>query len=59
MIGIELNAPAPDLVQKGRDLGILINVTAANTIRLLPTFILTDAEADELVSKVVQLVNEF
>jgi acetylornithine aminotransferase len=59
MIGIELNAAAPDLVQKGRDLGILINVTAVSTIRLLPTFILTDAEADELVSKVVQLVNEF
>lgn len=59
MIGIELNAPCPDLVQKGRDLGILINVTAVNTIRLLPTFILTDAEADELVTKVVQLVKQF
>ena len=59
MIGIELNAPCPELVQKGRDLGILINVTAVNTIRLLPTFILTEAEADELVNKVVQLVNEF
>jgi acetylornithine/N-succinyldiaminopimelate aminotransferase len=59
MIGIELNAPCPDLVQKGRDLGILINVTAVNTIRLLPTLILTDAEADELVTKVVQLVTQF
>lgn len=59
MIGIELNAPCPDLVQKGRDIGVLINVTATNTIRLLPTLILTDAEADELVTKVVQLVNEF
>lgn len=59
MIGIELNAPCGDLVQKGRELGILINVTATNTIRLLPTFILTDAEADELVAKVVQLVKEF
>ena len=59
MIGIELNAPCGDLVAKGRELGILINVTAMNTIRLLPTFILSDAEADELVAKVVQLVNEF
>jgi len=59
MIGIELNAPCPDLVQKGRDNGILINVTAMNTIRLLPTFVMTDAEVDELVSKVVKLVNEF
>ncbi len=59
MIGIELNAPCGDLVQKGRDIGVLINVTSLNTIRLLPTFILTDAEADELVAKVVQLVTEF
>ncbi|PUA29348.1 MAG: aspartate aminotransferase family protein [Cellvibrio sp. 79] len=59
MIGIELNAPCGDLVQKGRDLGVLINVTSLNTIRLLPTFILTDAEADELVAKVAQLVTEF
>lgn len=59
MIGIELNAPCAELVQKGRDKGILINVTAMNTIRLLPTFILSDAEADELITKVVELVAEF
>jgi acetylornithine/N-succinyldiaminopimelate aminotransferase len=59
MIGIELNAPCADLVQKGRDNGILINVTAMNTIRLLPTFVMSDTEVDELVSKVVKLVNEF
>lgn len=59
MIGIELNAPCTDLVQKGRDNGILINVTAMNTIRLLPTFVMTDAEVQELITKVVKLVNEF
>jgi len=59
MIGIELNAPAPDLMEKGRAKGILINVTSVNTIRLLPTFILTDAEANELVTKVVELIAEF
>lgn len=59
MIGIELNAPCPELVEKGRTKGILINVTSANTIRLLPTFILSDVEADELIAKVIELVNEF
>jgi acetylornithine aminotransferase len=59
MIGIELNAPCPEMVEKGRTKGILVNVTSVNTIRLLPTFILTDAEADELVAKVVELVTEF
>jgi acetylornithine aminotransferase len=59
MIGIELNAPAAELMDKARAKGILINVTSVNTIRLLPTFILTDVEADELVTKVVELVTEF
>src|SRR5690554_1610347 len=59
MIGIELNAPCPELVERGRAKGILINVTSVNTIRLLPTFILTDAEAEELITKVVELVTEF
>lgn len=59
MIGIELNAPCAELMEKGRAKGILINVTSVNTIRLLPTFILTEAEANELISKVVELVTEF
>lgn len=59
MIGIELNAPCPELVEKGRAKGILINVTSVNTIRLLPTFILTDAEAAQLVTTVTELVAEF
>lgn len=59
MIGIELNGPCAELIEKGRRKSILINVTSANTIRLLPTLILTDAEAKELVDKVVELVAEF
>jgi acetylornithine/N-succinyldiaminopimelate aminotransferase len=59
MIGIELNAPCAELMEKARTKGILINVTSVNTIRLLPTFILTDAEANELITKVVELVTEF
>lgn len=59
MIGIELNAPCAELMEKARAKGILINVTSVNTIRLLPTFILTDTEVDELISKVVELVTEF
>lgn len=59
MIGIELNAPAAELMDKARAKGILINVTSVNTIRLLPTFVLTDEEVNELVTKVVELVTEF
>jgi acetylornithine/N-succinyldiaminopimelate aminotransferase len=59
LIGIELDKDCSELVGRARELGLLINVTANSTIRLLPTFILTDEEVKELVSKVVQLVTEF
>lgn len=56
MIAVELSDDAPELVQKGLDAGVLINVTQGNVIRLLPPLTLTDAEADELASKVVSLI---
>jgi len=59
MIGIELNAPAAELMEKARHKGILINVTSVNTIRLLPTFIITESEAAQLVTQVVALITEF
>jgi acetylornithine/N-succinyldiaminopimelate aminotransferase len=39
--------------------GVLINVTAARVVRLLPPYILSDAEADQIVTAVVQLVRDF
>ncbi|MBU2885007.1 aspartate aminotransferase family protein [Gilvimarinus agarilyticus] len=59
MIGIELEHPCSELVAKARELGLLINVTAGNTVRLLPTFIMTDEETDTLVNGVVELIANF
>lgn len=59
MIGIELNHPCSELVTQARQLGLLINVTAGNTIRLLPTFIMTDEETDTLINGVVELIANF
>jgi acetylornithine aminotransferase len=56
MIGIELTQPCSALVAKARELGLLINVTAGNTIRLLPTLVMTDDETDELVNGIIALV---
>ncbi len=58
MIGIELNQNCTDLVEKGKTLGILINVTAENTIRLLPPLIISEEQVEELVSTLVQLINQ-
>lgn len=56
MIGIELNQDCPELVGKALDKGLLINVTAGNTIRLLPPLIMSDDEAQMLCQNVIELV---
>lgn len=60
MIGVELDRPCGDLVARARDEEkLIINVTADSVIRLLPPLILSDAEADLLVEKLVRLVRAF
>ncbi|WP_048441831.1 aspartate aminotransferase family protein [Caenimonas sp. SL110] len=59
MIGIELATPCGVLTQRAADKGLLISVTADSVIRLVPPLIMTEAEADELVSILAPLVREF
>lgn len=56
MIGIELNSPCGDLVAKGLEKGILINVAADKVIRLLPPLTITDEEAEQICDIVCELV---
>jgi acetylornithine aminotransferase len=56
MLGIEL-AEAPErFVERALEARLLLNVTQGKVIRLLPPFILTDAEADHIVDQVVELI---
>jgi acetylornithine aminotransferase len=59
MIGVELSTACAELVEAGLARDILINVTSGNTIRLLPPLILSDAEADDLADRVIDLVRDF
>jgi acetylornithine aminotransferase len=59
MIGIELDRPCGELVKRALEQGLLINVTAERTVRLLPPLILSDAEADQIVQQVSSLVQAF
>jgi acetylornithine/N-succinyldiaminopimelate aminotransferase len=59
MLGVELAKPCGVLTQRAADQGLLISVTADNVIRLVPSLILTEAEADEMVSTLAPLVREF
>ena len=56
MLAIELNEDAPELVQKGLEQGVLINVTQGNIVRLLPPLTLSDEQADTLADTVVGLI---
>ncbi len=56
MLGIEL-AEAPErFVERALEARLLLNVTQGKVIRLLPPFILTNAEADQIVDQVVELI---
>lgn len=59
MIGIELDRPCGELVGMALQRGLLLNVTAGNTIRLLPPLVLTDDDVDHLVQSVSELIAEF
>lgn len=59
MIGIELDKPCTELVAKAMAKGLLINVTANSTIRLLPPLIMTNEQADTVIATVVDLITEF
>lgn len=56
LIGIQLQEDCGELVEKAKQAGLLINVTAGCTIRLLPPLILSDEQADEIVRIVVELI---
>lgn len=59
MLGVELDRPANDIKLIGLANGILLNVTAESVIRLLPALIMSEAELDELVIRLVKTINEF
>ncbi len=59
LIGIELDKDCAELVAAAREHQLLINVTAGNTIRLLPPFILSNTEADSIISTVSTLISDF
>ena len=58
MIGIELEHDCPELVAKASEQGLLINVTAGNTIRLLPPLIITKEQADTVIQIITDLIKQ-
>jgi len=59
MIGIELDRPCGELVERGLEAGLLINVTADTVVRLLPPLNMKDAEVQLLIDGVSSVIRTF
>ena len=59
MLGIELDRPCGDLLERGLDAGLLINVTADTVVRLLPPLNMKDAEVQLLIDGVSNVIRTF
>ena len=60
MIGIELPKACGELVDIARDeFKTIINVTAGNVVRLLPTLNITQEQADQLIERLVKMIKAY
>ena len=59
MIGIELTKPCKSLYMEALNQGLIINVTADSVVRLLPPMIMTDEQAQRVVSILAPLIRDF
>jgi len=50
MIGMELSVPAGDIVKKGLERGVLLNVAQDRVLRFVPPLIVGKKEVDEMIS---------
>jgi acetylornithine/N-succinyldiaminopimelate aminotransferase len=59
MLAVELDRPCKEILTLALERGLLLNVTADTVVRLLPPLVLSDAEADQIVSGVSECVRLF
>ena len=59
MVGLELDRPCAEIMTLAADAGLLLSVTAERVIRLVPPLIITAAEIDEVLEKLVPIVKKF
>ena len=59
MIGVELAMPCVDLIEIALQNKLLINVTADNVIRLLPSLIINEKESTLLATRLGDLILNF
>jgi acetylornithine aminotransferase len=50
MIGMALDIPAGDIVRKGHERGVLLNVTHDTVLRFVPPLIVTKQEVNQMIA---------
>lgn len=59
MIGVQLNKDCSHLIKLAlEEKNLLINVTHGDTIRLLPAFVMTEQQQNELITKIIDLIEQ-
>jgi acetylornithine/N-succinyldiaminopimelate aminotransferase len=59
MIGVELARPCGELVRQALDAGLVLNVTADSVVRMLPPLVMNEAEAREVLARLLPLLEAF
>ena len=59
LLAVEMKSPCQELVSRALQQGLLINVTAAKVIRLLPPLIIDETQTAELADRLVDCINQF
>lgn len=59
LIGIELDRNCGELVATALEHGLLINVAADRTVRLLPPLVMSDEQSDEMIKTLSGLIKQF
>lgn len=59
MIGIQLDRECREILPIALRNGIIFNIANLNTIRLLPSLLTTDAEAEQIIATIPELIKEF
>lgn len=58
MIGMELSIPAGDIVKKGHERGVLLNVAQDKVLRFVPPLIVSKAEVNEMITILTGILEE-
>ena len=58
MIGVQPNTPTGEIVKRGLEQGLLLNIAGGDTIRVLPPLVMTTEQAGELGAGIARILND-